>query len=66
MSLENFNVEEGKEYIYLVMVEYKDKTLLKVGYSKTLENRMDTYELHNPDLNPVISATETIAKYLKK
>ena len=49
MNLENFNVEEGKEYIYLVMVEYKDKTLLKIGYTKTLNERMDTYELHNPD-----------------
>ena len=48
--LEKFNVEEGKEYIYLVMVEYKDKTLLKIGYTKTLNNRMDTYELHNPDI----------------
>ena len=48
--LEKFNVEEGKEYIYLVMVEYKDKTLLKVGFTKTINNRMDTYELHNPDI----------------
>lgn len=50
MNLENFNVEEGKEYIYLVMVEYKDKTLLKIGYTKTIDGRMDTYELHNPDI----------------
>ena len=50
MELEKFDVEEGKEYIYLVMVEYKDKTLLKIGYTKTINGRMDTYELHNPDI----------------
>ena len=51
MDLTSFNYEkEGKEYIYLVMVEYKDKTLLKVGYTKTIDGRMDTYELHNPDI----------------
>ena len=42
MKFDRFNVKEGKEYIYLVMVEYKDKTLLKIGYTKTIEGRMDT------------------------
>lgn len=52
MNLKDFNYTKDKdgEYIYLVMVEYKDKTLLKIGYTKTLDNRMDTYELHNPDI----------------
>jgi len=69
MDLTSFNYEkEGKEYIYLVMVEYKDKTLLKVGYTKTLENRMDTYELHNPDfqLLKIREGTRGLEVYMHK
>jgi hypothetical protein len=69
MNLTSFNYEkEGKEYIYLVMVEYKDKTLLKVGYTKTLENRMDTYELHNPDfqLLKIREGTRELENYIHK
>ena len=66
--LDGFNVEEGKEYIYLVMVEYKDKTLLKIGYSKTLEGRMDTYELHNPDIQllKIREGTRGLEDYMHK
>ena len=66
--LEKFNVEEGKEYIYLVMVEYKDKTLLKVGYTKTLNNRMDAYELHNPDIQllKIREGTRDLENYMHK
>lgn len=66
--LDGFNVEEDKEYVYLVMVEYKDKTLLKVGYSKTLEGRMDTYELHNPDIQllKIREGTRELENYFHK
>ncbi len=50
MNLIAFKNYEGKELIYLVKVEYKGKTLLKIGFSKGLEGRMDIYELHNPEI----------------
>ena len=66
--LKGFNVEEGKEYIYLVMVEYKDKTLLKIGYTKTIEGRMDTYELHNPDIQllKIREGTRNLENYMHR
>lgn len=68
MNLEKFNVEEGKEYIYLVMVEYKDETLLKIGYTKTINNRMDTYELHNPGIKllNIKEGTRDLESYMHK
>ena len=69
MDLTSFNHEkEGKEYIYLVMVEYKDKTLLKVGYTKTIDGRMDTYELHNPDIQllKIREGTRGLEDYMHK
>ena len=68
MELEKFDVEEGKEYIYLVMVEYKDKTLLKIGYTKTINGRMDTYELHNPDIQllTIREGTRDLETYMHK
>ena len=68
MKFDRFKVEDGKEYIYLVMVEYKDKTLLKIGYTKTLDNRMDTYELHNPDIQllSIREGTRDLENYMHK
>ena len=68
MKFDRFKVEEGKEYIYLVMVEYKDKTLLKIGYTKTIEGRMDTYELHNPDIQllKIREGSRSLETYMHK
>ena len=68
MKFDRFNVKEGKEYIYLVMVEYKDKTLLKIGYTKTIEGRMDTYELHNPDIQllKIREGSRSLENYMHK
>lgn len=68
MKFDRFNVKEGKEYIYLVMVEYKDKTLLKIGYTKTLNGRMDTYELHNPDIQllKIREGSRSLENYMHK
>jgi len=68
MKLKDFNYTEDGEYIYLVMVEYKDKTLLKIGYTKTLDNRMDTYELHNPDIQllKIREGTRELENYMHK
>ena len=67
MDLEKFNVK-GKEYIYLVMVEYRDKTLLKIGYTKTVDERMDAYELHNPDIQllKIREGTRDLEGYMHK
>ena len=68
MKFDRFNVKEGKEYVYLVMVEYKDKTLLKIGYTKTLNGRMDTYELHNPDIQllKIREGSRSLENYMHK
>jgi hypothetical protein len=68
MKFDRFKVEDGKEYIYLVMVEYKDKTLLKIGYTKTIEGRMDTYELHNPDIQllKIREGSRSLENYMHK
>lgn len=34
--------------IYLIKVEYKDVTLLKVGYAKSIKKRLDQYTTENP------------------
>ena len=34
--------------IYLIRVEYKEITLLKVGYAKNIKKRIDQYTTENP------------------
>lgn len=59
--------------IYLIKVEYKDCTLLKIGYGYTKDNnynrRIATYKLHNPKceiLYTILRGTEKHEKSLHR
>lgn len=41
--------EKGDEVVYLIKVEYKKETLLKIGYTSDLDSRLKSYESHNPN-----------------
>jgi hypothetical protein len=41
--------EKGDEVVYLIKVEYKNETLLKIGYTSDIDSRIKSYESHNPN-----------------
>ena len=63
-----FNIKEGNEYVYLMMAEYKDKTLLRVGYTRAFSREVDLYELYNPGVQvlKVREGTRGLRDYLNK